>query len=78
MIFTYQHALPQIQYEYEVPTTISKGPFNPFSCKSTSEQKSVRFHDTKLKFVKALSFRLFHEASTASYCVRFICGRAYL
>ena len=41
--------------------------------------KSVRFHDSKLKLVKALLFRLFHEteAPTAGFCSAFICGRAY-
>ena len=41
--------------------------------------KSVRFHDSKLKLVKALLFRSFHEteAPTAGFCSAFICGRAY-
>ena len=41
--------------------------------------KSVRFHDSKLKLVKALLFRLFHEteAPTAGFCSALICGRAY-
>ena len=41
--------------------------------------KSVRFHDSKLKLVKASLFRLFHEteAPTAGFCSAFICGRAY-
>ena len=39
----------------------------------------MRFHDSKLKLVKALLFRSFHEteASTAGFCSAFICGRAY-
>ena len=42
--------------------------------------KGVRFHDSKLKLVKALLFRSFHEteAATAGFCSPFICGRAYL
>ena len=41
--------------------------------------KSVRFHDSKLKLVKTLLFRSFHEseAPTAGFCLAFICGRAY-
>ena len=41
--------------------------------------KSVRFHDSKLKLVKTLQFRSFHEteAPTAGFCHAFICGRAY-
>ena len=41
--------------------------------------KSVRFHDSKLKLLKALLFRSFHEteAPTAGFCSVFICGRAY-
>ena len=41
--------------------------------------KSVRFHDSKLKLLKALLFRSFHqtEAPTAGFCSPFICGRAY-
>ena len=41
--------------------------------------KGVRFHDSKLKLVKALLFRSFHEteAPTAGFCSPFICGRAY-
>ena len=42
--------------------------------------KSVRFYDSKLKLVKALLFRSFHEteAPTAGFCSVFICGRAYI
>ena len=41
--------------------------------------ESVRFHDSKLKLLKALLFRSFHEteAPTAGFCSVFICGRAY-
>ena len=41
--------------------------------------KGVRFHDSKLKLVKALLFHSFHEteAPTAGFCSPFICGRAY-
>ena len=41
--------------------------------------KSVCFHGSKLKLVKALLFRSFHEteAPTAGFCSAFICGRAY-
>ena len=41
--------------------------------------KSVRFHDSKLKLLKALLFRSFHqtEAPTTGFCSPFICGRAY-
>ena len=41
--------------------------------------KSVRFHDSKLKLLKALLFHSFHqtEAPTAGFCSPFICGRAY-
>ena len=41
--------------------------------------KNVRFHDSKLKLVKALRFGSFHktEAPTAGFCSAFICGRAY-
>ena len=41
--------------------------------------KSVGFHDSKLKFVKALLFHSFHEteAPMACYCSTFNCGRAY-
>ena len=44
------------------------------------KMKSVCFHGSKLKLVKALLFRSFHEteASTAGFCLAFICGRAYL
>ena len=35
----------------------------------------MRFHDGKLKLVKALLFRSFHE--TEAPAVVFICGRAY-
>ena len=39
----------------------------------------MRFHDSKLKFVKALSFRSFHEteAPAVYHCLTIICGRAY-
>ena len=39
----------------------------------------MRFHDSKLKLVKALLFRSLHEteAPTACFCSAFICGRAY-
>ena len=39
----------------------------------------MHFHDSKLKLVKALLFRSFHEteAPTACFCSAFICGRAY-
>ena len=39
----------------------------------------MHFHDSKLKFAKALLFRSFHknEALTAFYCFIFIFGRAY-
>ena len=42
--------------------------------------KGVRFHDSKLKLVKALLFRSFDEteAPTAGFCSPFICGRAYM
>ena len=42
--------------------------------------KGVRFHDSKLKLVKALLFRSFHEteAPTAGFCSPFICGSSYL
>ena len=41
--------------------------------------ESVRFHDSKLKLLKALLFSSFHEteAPTAGFCSVFICGRAY-
>ena len=41
--------------------------------------KSVHFHDSKLKLVKALLFCSFHktETPTAGFCLAFICGRAY-
>ena len=41
--------------------------------------ESVRFHDSKLKLLKALLFGSFHEteAPTAGFCSVFICGRAY-
>ena len=41
--------------------------------------KSVRFHDSKLKLLKALLFRSFDEteAPTAGFSSAFICGRAY-
>ena len=41
--------------------------------------ENVRFHDSKLKLLKALLFRSFHEteAPTAGFCSVFICGRAY-
>ena len=41
--------------------------------------KGVRFHDSKLKLIKALLFRSFHEteAPTAGFCSAFICGRVY-
>ena len=39
--------------------------------------KSVRFHDSKSKLVKALLICSFHEteANTAGFCSAFICGR---
>ena len=42
--------------------------------------KNVRFHDSKLKFAKALLLRLFHETETPAACrcslsLLFICGR---
>ena len=42
--------------------------------------KGIRFHDSKLKLVKVLSFHSFQETETpiAFYCFTFICGRAYL
>ena len=42
--------------------------------------KSIRFHDSKLKLVKALLFRSIHEteAPTAGFCPVFICGRTYI
>ena len=41
--------------------------------------ESVRFHDSKLKLLKALLFLSFDEteAPTAGFCSVFICGRAY-
>ena len=41
--------------------------------------KTVRFYDSKLKLVKALLFRSFHEteAPAAGFCSAFICGRSY-
>ena len=41
--------------------------------------KSMHFHDSKLKLVKALLFCSFHEieAPTAGFRLAFICGRAY-
>ena len=41
--------------------------------------ESVRFHDSKLKLLKALLFLSFHEteAHTAGFCSVFICGRTY-
>ena len=47
---------------------------NPFL--KVSKNESVRFHDSKLKLVKALLFRSFHEteASTAGFCSAFICA----
>ena len=41
--------------------------------------ESVRFHDSKLKLLKALLFCSFHEneAPTALFCSVFICRRAY-
>ena len=40
----------------------------------------MRFHDSKLKLVKALQFISFHETEvpTAGFCPAFIYGRAYL
>ena len=80
-----RYALPQIHFEDEALTRIPNGSFNSFHCKSTSEQdikmKSVheRFHDSKLKFVKALLFLSFYETEVlmSFYCFTFICGRAY-
>ena len=50
---------------------------NPFFKMGKNEKRC--FHDSKLKLVKALLFRSFHEteAPTAGFCSAFICGRAY-
>ena len=50
---------------------------NPFL--KMRKMKSVRFHDSELKLIKALLFCSFHEteAPTAGFCSAFICGRAY-
>ena len=62
----------------QFPTVLSNlSVVNPLLNSNTDKKRA--FSDSKLKFVKALMFRSFHEteALTAFYCFTIVCGRAY-